>query len=395
MVLSVNMNQLISTLFIDATYKTKFGAKDLKSLKEKRIAKGGPLKGIDFNSELVFFYDSWEGSFVKGLLFNLSSQEAFNKISLQQKNVVKASNKERGVLIYLDEDASQKTIDHYTDLAKDITSKKFIPESETPSDGIMNLSFKGNEFSYIQDMALNIKLKNEHLLISGTGEIDTILPLRKMYMIKEPSSKKYFEIQSGKLPDSVFQRVDELAQQLTIDLPEISSQQILIYGISVENDNGSPLILPKMDCILRFNGTIKLDSLFSNINKELTHIKLIDNYIEVGEVKYYYKQLSKNEIYIGVSESPDIQKVQTRILPLMKGFPSAVLDIEGEGIIARIINLMPQIKNTKLFLNGLEYYDIHSDFVDDHHLKIVGEVRLEKGKMMSIGLTDFILKFLK
>lgn len=394
MVISVNMHKLITTLFIDATYKTDFNSKDFKLFKNKDITNENPFQGVDFNSEAVLFYDTWEEHFAKGLLFNLSNEKLFNKVDQQKKNIVRFANKDRGVLIYLNDDASQRTIDHYASFAKKIISKQSTPSTPPPSNGIINLTFRGNKFSYIQDLALTIQLKDEHLLIKGTGKLDSILPIRKTHMIEEPTDRKYFEVQSGKLPDSAFHRINELTKNLDFKLPEISSQQLLIYGISIVKANGTTLVLPKLDCILRFDTTVQMDTILQNINRSSTNINLIDNHLEIGNIKYHFKQLAKNEIYFGVSKSPVIRNVKKRIVPLTKGFPSAVLDIEGDGIIAKIINLMPQIKNTKLFLKNVEYYDIHSEFVDNHHLDIVGEVRLKKGEMMSIGLAEFIAKFI-
>lgn len=393
MVISVNTHQLISTLFIDAIYKTEFNSKDLKFFQNSEFSESKQFKGIDFNSEVVFFYDTWDGSKVKGLLFNLSNPKIFKNMTLQQKNVVKESNEQRGVIIYLDEDASHESIEYYTAFAQKIISKEPILPLISPPNEMINLNFKGNKFSYIQDLVLNLELKNEHLLITGTGRLDSIPPLRQMSLIMEPSSKEYFEIQSGKLPDSVYQYIDDLTNQMNIKLPGITSQQILIYGISLNKVNSSPLFLPKMDCILRFDSIVQLDSLLESLGRNSDLVNIVDGHIEVGKIKYYCRQLSKNEIYVGVTESPEIQKLNMRVLPLTKGFPSTVLDIEGEGIIVRIINLMPQVKNSKLFLKGVEYYDIHSEYIDDQYLQIKGDIRLGKNEMMSIGLAEFILKF--
>ncbi len=395
MVLSVNMHQLLSTLFIDATYKTKLNPEDLAALKDKRISKENLFKGVDFNNEVVFFYDSWKNELVKGLLFNLSNEKKFNQISTAKDNVIKASNHQQGIFIYLDKNASQETIDHYTRFAQEAMKSKKSNGSYPHLDGIMNLNFKGNHFSYIQDLTVNVKMKDEHLILKGKGQLDSILPLKKMHMLETPSDRKYFEIQSGKLPDSVFKHLDGFMQQLNIQLPRVTSQQVLLYGIAIENYRGSPLILPKMDLVLRFDSLVVMDSLLKNIDKDVKHIKVEGHFIEIGNVKYYYQQLSDNEIYLGVTETPKTSYIETRVLPLTKGFPSVILDIKGKGIIARIINLLPQVKNTKMFLKDVDYYDIHSEFITDNKLKIDGKIRLEKGKMMSVGLAEFMLKFIK
>src|SRR5690554_7708983 len=77
--------------------------------------------------------------------------------------------------------------------------------------------------------------------------------------------------------------------------------------------------------------------------------------IEIGGIPYYYIQISDHEIFIGVTESPEIELRQTQILPFIKGNPSVVLEVEGKGIIAQIFNVMPQVKYTKLFMENISY----------------------------------------
>lgn len=215
-------------------------------------------------------------------------------------------------------------------------------------------------------------------------------------MLTEPSTTKYLEFQSGQLPDSLYQYFEFVFKEIGIEIPKITSQQMLLYGLSIENIRGSTTVLPKFDWILRFDSIIDLDSQLVSINTSTDMMKIIDKKsIKIGETLYYYSQISSHEIYIGVTESPKIKSIKTQVLPLLKGNPSVLLEIEGKGLIAQLINVMPQVKNTRVFMENIEYFNIHTSDDNGANLKIDGEIRLKEGKMMTIELARFLLMFMK
>jgi hypothetical protein len=171
---------------------------------------------------------------------------------------------------------------------------------------------------------------------------------------------------------------------------------MIIYGISIENISGSTVFLPKFDWILRFDSIVDLNTQLNSFDATVERMHILDKKsIQIGGTKYFYKQISEHEIYIGITEFPKIESKKTQILPLLRGYPSAALEIEGKGIIASFINIMPQVKNTKVFMENVEYFDIHTTNENTDQLKINGEIRLKEGKMMSVELVKFILMFVK
>ena len=260
----------------------------------------------------------------------------------------------------------------------------------------MRLNYKGNKHTYIQDLELDIQFNNEKVSLNGVGKKNQGLnfSVEKYHMLKTPN-RPFLEFQSGKLPDSIYKFFKLIFDEVNIDVPEVTSQQMMIYGSSIQNIDGSIAYLPKLDWILRFDTIVNIDDQLSSIDSSTYNMQVINKkVIEIGGTTYYYKQISDHEIFIGVTESPEIELRQTQILPFMKGNPSVVLEVEGEGIIAQIFNVMPQVKYTKLFMENISYFDIHTIDGKDDDLIIEGEVKLKDGKMMTVELVKFALMFM-
>jgi len=397
-VISVNTDQLIKSFLVDALYRSEFSANELKLLEKGRNSQEVQSFGIEVNSELVMFYDLWNKIPIQGFLFNISNEKDFNGLRLKSKNDIKRSNGKQGVILLISDNATEEMIAYFTEFADNIISKKVKHMEYGSKPEMFSLDYKGNQNTYITDLKLNAKIDEERILLKGSGKKNDALSfsVKDYNMLTEPSTTKYLEFQSGQLPDSLYQYFEFVFEEIGIEIPKITSQQMLLYGLSIENIRGSTTVLPKFDWILRFDSIIDLDSQLVSINTSTDMMKIIDKKsIKIGETLYYYSQISSHEIYIGVTESPKIKSIKTQVLPLLKGNPSVLLEIEGKGLIAQLINVMPQVKNTRVFMENIEYFNIHTSDDNGANLKIDGEIRLKEGKMMTIELARFLLMFMK
>ena len=397
-VLSVNADQLLKTLLFDALYKSEFDASDLKLFERVEKSKDAKSFGVLLNSEIVVFYQFWNKTPIQGFLFNISSKETFDDFRLKGKNYIKRSNGKQGIIINLKDNASDELIQYSTQFAEEVIAHKTKSKVLASKSEMLSLKYKGNDHAYIQDLNLSAKIADEKIVINGSGKKNKTLyfSVEEYNVLAQTPKEKHLEIQSGKLPDSIYQYFKVIFDEIGIKTPEVTSQQMMIYGVSIENINGSTVVLPKFDWILRFDSIVNIKEQLYALDESTDKMKYIDKKsIKVGGAQYYYRQISDHEIYIGVTESPDIQSVKTQILPLIRGNPSVLLEIEGKGIIAQFINVMPQVKNTKVFMQNVEYFDIHTIDGKKDDLKIDGEIRLIKGKMMTVELVKFILMFVK
>lgn len=395
-VVSVNTDLLIKTLLFDALYKTEFSDSELKLLKEGTQSQKAKSFGVEINSEIVMFYNKWNNTLIQGFLFNISNNKDFNQLRLKGKNDIKKSNGSQGVILIINDEASDEMIAYATQFADNVVSEKSTEKSPKDKAELLCLKYKGNQDSYIQDLTLNIEIKDEKITLKGQGKKNNELSFsaENYNMFSKAPTAIFLEIQSGHLPDSLYEYFDFIFNEIGIKVPKVTSQQMYIYGMSIENISGSTTFLPKFDWILRFDSIVDIDSQLDSMNAANERVHIIDQKtIQIGGSKYFYKQISAHEIYIGVTEFPAIESTKTQILPLMRGFPSAILEIEGKGLIAQFINVIPLVKNTKVFMKNVEYFDIHTVDEDTDSLKIDGEIRLNKGKMMSVELAKFILMF--
>jgi len=393
-IVSLNTEQLIKTFLFDALYKSEFNSKDIKQLEKATQSKRSESNGIMYNGEVVFFYDIWRNIPIQGLLFNLSNHKAFQDFSPEGKNIIKASNGKQGMILTLKKDADEELIQYAQSFADRFSNKK--GHGDLVQSEMMRLNYKGNKHTYIQDLELDIQFNNEKVSLNGVGKKNQGLnfSVEKYHMLKTPN-RPFLEFQSGKLPDSIYKFFKLIFDEVNIDVPEVTSQQMMIYGSSIQNIDGSIAYLPKLDWILRFDTIVNIDDQLSTIDSSTYNMQVINKkVIEIGGIPYYYKQISDHEIFIGVTESPEIELRQTQILPFIKGNPSVVLEVEGKGIIAQIFNVMPQVKYTKLFMENISYFDIHTFNGEADDLIIEGEVKLKDGKMMTVELVKFALMFM-
>ena len=105
-------------------------------------------------------------------------------------------------------------------------------------------------------------------------------------------------------------------------------------------------------------------------------------------------QLSENEIYIGVNENPNYSSIERIPNYSVNGYPSAVLDIDGQGFVAGFIKMMPPIKLSKQFLEDVTQFEINSEQAGDY-MEIKGEIVLNQGKLMTVELAKYIFLFMK
>jgi len=397
-VLSVDTDQLIKKLLFDALYKTEFEDNDLLLLNKGKDSDQAKTNGIALNNEMVIFYTLWNKIPIQGFLFNVSNKKAFDKFELEGKQNIKKSNGTQGIILMLKDNASEDLREYASTFSDDVINKKYKKANAKENLEMLSLKYKGNEHTYIQDLHLNAKIEDERILINGSGKKNKELTfsLEQYSKFSQPANDKYLELQFGQLPDSLYKYFKIIFDEIDIKVPEVTSQQMLIYGSSIENIRGSTTLLPKVDWIIRFDSIVSIDEQLGAINESSNRIFFMDKRsIEIGGTKYFYQQISDFEIYIGVTESPKFQPVKTQILPSIKGNPSVLLDIEGKGFIAQFVNVMPIVKNTKYFMGNIEYFDIHTIEENNEDLKINGEIRLKKGKMMTVELVKYLLMFMK
>ena len=394
---SIHTERFIKTFLTDAFFKSTITSTEAKHFIPKKQNQKQKIitGGVDFRSEVVYFQDVWRKQSSDGILFRITNYDSFKTFQQQFKEYTIQFNENYGVVYLTSDKTSKKTKEHLIQKAQSIISNK--PKiSNKDESSIINVYYKGNKNTYMKNISLGATVQNERILLTGKGTKNQIKSHQSnnYYSITNTKEKEYLEIQSGQLPDSIYNYIDVIFNEIGIELPTMNYQQLLVYGFNIDNSKGKTVFLPNFDGVFRFNKTLDIQSKIDSICLVDQKIKKNsdDSYL-VREYIYYFKQLSSNEVYFGTSPNIDMQKLEGNPLTFIRGNPSALLNIEADGFVAQIIMMLPQVKYTKQFFENVDCLDIHTENISEKKINIIGEMRLKKGKMMSVEMVKYLLLF--
>jgi len=151
--------------------------------------------------------------------------------------------------------------------------------------------------------------------------------------------------------------VEEKLKQIPI-LPRINFPFKEIRHISANyygfkfNENDSIIGIPKIDLLLTFKHNTKVDSLISNLLKQLNVDFSIDkNMMNLGKEKLYFSQINPKTIYLSSqTRVPSIVKNNNPIK--LSGDLNLLTKLENAGWKGMLIEVIPVFKSTKKLLQS-------------------------------------------
>lgn len=401
-VVKVNNRQIFKRIIFDALYSSDLSKNEFDQLRFNKEDIEIPNTGISFSQNIFIFQDSWKNESITGFLFKLEDKKAFANYQINKPNSVKTFNDEVGCILLLPKNASQEVLRYYELYAADLLIpnknklKAKIALSNSDEKSLLHLFFAGSDQAYVQDLNVQAFINKSTINFEGVGLKNPTISYDSVEHFSMVSSEKelFLEVQAGQLPDSVYGYIDILLEDIDLNIPHVVSQQLFIYGFMIDNLDGSTAFLPNFDGVFRFEKSIdivdEIDSLSTNNSKVQ---RIAHNKIRIGEIDYYFKQLTNKEIWIGVTKDMAINKIKGAPLPKLRGNPAAILMIEGKGIIAQFAQMLPPVQYSKKLFNDLEYFDIHTEMVSDDEIQVTGEMRFKDNKTASIELMKFLMKF--
>lgn len=395
----INNSNLLHRFFFDFLYKGKLTNKDIKKLNYRANKVTPPQTGIAIDKNIIAFYEDWKEYDIIGFIFEVNDVSVYADFVKDEPNYIKSYNDEIGCIVIIPDslDVEQRELLEF--YAQDLTIKKNNPNptrialSKSSPKSLFHAFFDGTSSGLTQNMNIEVFVEENKLLLEGVGTTNPILTGKKQthHYLKAPSTEDYLELNLGKLPDTLGHYFDKVLKSVSVRLPEITSQQILLYGFKILNIDGKMFVLPEFDGIFRFNENIA----FKDEIQALNHyaFKPGSGSYEVEDVTYHYQQVDSNEIYVGLNPSPDFHEKQGEVLFSVSGFPASAFNIKGEGIIARIAQLVPPVQHTKHLFNSLDHFELYTELGANDTLKVSGSMVFPEDKTASIELLKFLLKF--
>ncbi|WP_107038763.1 hypothetical protein [Brumimicrobium mesophilum] len=386
-VIQLNTREIIKVFLKDLLFNAEIDNSTAELFMPKEKGEASKL-GIDLSSEVIAFYDEWNSTTAKGVLFNLSDEADFKRYQFDFENLIKASNPQYGVLLLLDKDANQANKIYYQKLAEKIVHAEGKSNHTSDPKNMIQISHHKGETKY--DVGINTI--GDILKIEGSGTVGHFNKAIEMHQFKALDSS-YFEIQTGKLNLYSFEFLQPLMNEIGLKIPTILSQQLAIQGITIQKVGSSTLPIPALDWIVKFNEKVNIDSLLFHLNSRYsTAIDFKNQHFNIGELQFNYKQLSSSEIYIGVNNLT-FERLNKTPQFALKGNPEAILNIQGNNFFAGFIKMLPQVKYPKTFLEDIEHFNIHSE-QEGELMKIKGEIKMKEGKYISVEMAKLVMLLL-
>jgi hypothetical protein len=315
----VNNRQIFKRIIFDALYSSDLSKNEFDQLKFNKEDVEIPSTGIDFSQNIFVFQDSWKNEYVTGFLFKIQDKEAFANYQINKPNSVITFNDEIGCILLLPQNASQEVLGYYELYAADLLLpnknklKAKIALSNSDEKSLFHLFFAGSNQAYVQDLNVEAYIDKSTISFEGVGLKNPTISYDSVEHYSMVASEKelFLEVQVGQLPDSAYGYIDIFLDNFNLNIPHVVSQQLFIYGFMIDNLDGSTAFLPNFDGVFRFENDIDFVDQMDSLSTNNTKVKrLAQNKIRIGEIDYYFKQLTNKEVWIGVTENMAITKVK-------------------------------------------------------------------------------------
>lgn len=400
LVLKLNNSFFAKRFLFDFLYDSSFDKNEKKQFKYIKSKKEFTASGINLNKEIYTFYEDWNTKQIIGFLFHVSNKEQLASFFADNDTIIKSFNNKVGCILIPPSNITSDDRAYFEMYAQDLLLKNKdkiksrISFSNSSPKSLMHFYFEGKENGVMQNSSVEIFIEGQNIIFKGKSNKNPLLlnddNITKSF-VKKAYKDEYLEIEAGQLPDTLNSYLATLFSNLNIELPDINTQQLFIYGLKIENVSDGVVGLPIIDGIFRFKDTINMVKVSEDILNK--NIQADSNKMVIFNKTYYYQQVSPTELYIGVNENPIIKTKNTNQVFLMKGSPNALFNIEGTGLVAQIVQLYPPVQHTKQLFNAIEAFKISATENDSGEIKLDGTIRFEKGKTPSIELLKYMLKF--
>jgi hypothetical protein len=219
-------------------------------------------------------------------------------------------------------------------------SKSFDYSLKSKRD-ISVLSFENKKLTQLS----TISIQQKHIKIALNHKQNQP---KNHFILKESGFHFSFPVDEGIAIEEQLKKIPILPR-INFPFKEIRHISANYYGFKF-TENDSILGIPKIDLLLTFKHNTEVDSLISNLMKQLNVNFLIDkNSIILGKEKLYFSQVSPKTIYLSSQTSvPSIVKSNNSIK--LSGDLNLLTKLENAGWKGMLIEVIPVFKSTKKLL---------------------------------------------
>ena len=323
--------------------------------------------GINLNATIfIFRLNKNAVEFTCGI-FELKNAQKFRKNSPDfLPELFQSFNNEKvGLVIYGPIDGKEKIANEI------LNNHNSLKES---SDYSIHLNTNSSHLT----SSIDISILDSSLLFNGDFKIkDAILGPNRSLVPKD------FHFSSRFIPQLISDSICSFFQ--------VDSNQLLGFSTNHSSSEliSKPKVLLKMNSsfLFHFKEPISIQRKIASLSQQEKIMSADSTSFSIGENIYYFYQVSSKSFYIGQQKFESSFITEKNDVFFMKGAPSSLTDVKGEGIVRRFLSIIPLFHASESFTNSIEWIQLNTT----KNNTISGEMNFKSGKKSMNELIRFVL----
>jgi hypothetical protein len=355
--------------------------------------------GIDYLSDFIYFELPMQGELVGGLLLHVKDQETFQANIPKDRRKVSAVKNNIGVYLFSKPTSKLTPADLKKRATEIVSTKNDKPFSRLSSaKGMKNQWFhayfkdiKLTRDTHIKQGSCHLKVDGNRLFLSGNARISSTNPRKEKTQFQRISPKG-LHLSTHLIPDNFNDTLNTLLRPFGISLPAFRHVSINYFGTKIGTQPAGIFVIPQMELIVSFKDETAIQSLLQTPNLK-EHFKYVthSNYLELYGEKLYFKQLTPKSFYIGTSDPRRLHVINSSSLLHLKGSLKALTTIEGDGIFAAFLEMLPIYRASQELSLQAKSLDLQVNISGKNKLQLSGNLTFNPGYSATNELIRFLL----
>ncbi len=204
--------------------------------------------------------------------------------------------------------------------------------------------------------------------------------------------KRGIQIGTSLMTQSINDSLQNYLTRIGLNIPHVNSFSMNYTGFSLGKNTSGMLGIPRMDLLLEFTDTCLIEDLEKNVKiQDGLKVKISNNEIDFGNLKYHLKQIDAKTIYMGEDPNPKISANNKSVLLHIQGDLKKLTTVQGKGLIIALIENFPQFKAGKTFFEGTENIDLQITRINNEEALLKSSILFNKNKNILIESINFLL----
>jgi hypothetical protein len=361
------------------------------TLKRRNSEEKNNRLGLDLQSKIVLFSVPLKSDHHICLLTGISNHSLLEKESkqLEEQGIGIATKDDVALLIFPVKGGKLKNEDLSIQASRILEGKRNTGAPNI-SNSALHLSINSatqNVYPFMLPGEFDIELKEHKIRMKGEFSWDEDAVNETIQLMKP----RGLHISIPKFSDEIKDSVQAILSPLGLSSTDLTGCSMNYRGLLIEEVPGLK-ILPDMDGLFHFKRAMDIDSVFAIMKSNNDLFIKTDDGFKYGSRQYFLELVSPNTIYLGQSKfrSALIREADSDLIFECSGDLKALTQIDGNGMMRKLVELLSMYSASKGLLNKVEDFDFTAMRQNDGKAEIRGILLFKSDESASLALLNFL-----